>query len=274
MKPYIALALIALVVALTFSPLLNASQAAQLRPGDFEVYNVTMTSYTAYYVTNTSYEMVPYSVVHAFYFINVTKAFNNGTVFLNFTEYVYETEFLNLTTGKVEKTLYNYTYLNITTLDNATAPGLMYYIAPQYLGKDSIRRGLGGANPPMVLVTSANGTYVYEWQNESQALGVKLAFIIYVNGTNGVVYRAESLQYSLPYNGSLIFNATYVLWKSNLANPNATPPHFEGYKPLHLVKVRVRIVPVQLILAGIIGAGVITILVIILFWYNRGKKTK
>ena len=270
MKPYLALTLIGLFLVLSFDPLLDFGQAAQLRPGDFEVYNVTMTYYAAYYATNTSYELVPYSVVHAFYFINVTRAFNNGTVFLNFTEYIYKTEFLNLTTGKVEKTFYNYTYFNITALDNATAPGMMYYIAPQYLGKDSIRRGLGGANPPMVLASSANGTYIYKWQNESQSLGVKLAFIIYVNGTNGVVYKAESLQYSLPYDGSLIFNATYVLWKSNLVDPNATPPHFEGYRPLYLVKVR--IVPVKLILAGIIGAGVIAVLAITLFWYNRERK--
>ena len=63
----------------------------------------------------------------------------------------------------------------------------------------------------MVLISSSNETYVYEWQNESQVLSVKLAFIIYVNGTNGVVYKAESIQYSHPYNGSLIFNVTYVL---------------------------------------------------------------
>ena len=260
MKRFLLLALL----ALSLIPLATSSSQARLAPGDFEVYNVTMISYGLKNVTNASYVMVPVRVTYAFYFINVTRAFNNGTIFINFTEYVWKTEFYNLTTGALVNTTYVYRYFNITTLDNATAPGLMYYISPKILGKEYIKRGLG-SNPSMWLVSESNGTYIYEWYAEGQ--GVKLEFIIYVNASNGVVYKAESLQYSLAYGGALVFNATYVLWKSNLVNPNATPPAFHGYEPYHLAKVT--IVPVRLIIAGIVGTGIIAILIILLFWYRR-----
>ncbi len=252
------------LLALSFIPIAFSSHDPGLTAGDFEVYNVTMTYYGLKNVTNVTNVVVPVKVTYAFYFMNVTKAFNNGTILINYTQYFWKTIYYNLTTGALINTTYIYRYFNVTTLDNATAPGLMLYISPQILGKEYVERGLGNASP-MKLVSESKGTYVYEWEGEDQ--GAKLEFIIYVNASNGVVYRAESLQYSLAFNGALIFNATYVLWKSNLVNPNETPPAFQGYEPYHLVEAK--IFPVRLIMAAIVGVGVIAILIILLFWYRR-----
>ncbi|MGC9106250.1 MAG: hypothetical protein ACP5HQ_07525 [Thermoprotei archaeon] len=273
MSRSISLVMLVLLAVTAFSSGITITASAPsttLFPGAFAAYNVTNTFYALVPSPNsTGYELKPYMVIHAIYGIRVISVYPNGTALINFTNYVVDTVKYNLTTGKVE-VLKNYTYTSFRTLDNASAPGFLYYISPTLLGKQSIVRGY---NVTGIVEYGGlkDGYYVYLSNQSFKQAGVRLVFVMYVNGTNGLAYKVENLQYSLLYNDSLIFNSTYVLWKSNIANPNESPPSLTGFTSVITVTVKYLKPFYRNIIFGIVGAGIVASAVILLFWYNREK---
>ncbi len=272
----ISLVILVLLVVSIFSSGITITASAPsttLFPGAFAAYNVTDTFYALVPSPNsTGYELKPYMIIHAIYGIRVLSVYPNGTAMINFTNYVVNTVKYNLTTGKVE-VLKNYTYTSFTVLDNASAPGFLYYISPSLLGKLTIVRGYN-VTGTVEYYGIKDGYYVYLSNQSSTQAGVRLVFVMYVNGTNGVAYKVENLQYSLIYNNTLIFNSTYVLWKSNIVNPNESYPSLTGFTSVMTVTVKYLKPFYRNIIFGIVGAGIVASAIILLFWYNREKAKK
>ncbi|WP_221287482.1 hypothetical protein [Stygiolobus caldivivus] len=182
-----------LFVAFPFLPHLAYSLSPSFTPGDFLLYNQTVTSV---FPNGTVYH------IYEFYLQQVVKVFPNGSMLVNTTIYDENTS----------------SYLPpVMSIDNASHPKVFMYISPSLLGKVAIYRD----GSDLIYNGTEDGLYVYY---DAYALqGVKFIYIIWVNKT-GVICRFQTLQ--IGAGGGLVGNTTAVLWLSNLYNKGVVIPKF------------------------------------------------
>ena len=220
--------------ALTLSSLSFASTSSQytLRPGLFFVYNLTTVVFNTKNIT----------VIKDMIFQKVIKIFPNGT-------------FLG------EEIIYNVNNKDYSPpsffVNNLSSPADLYYVSPSLLGERTLVKG----GDYFTLISHYGSIYVYSTSATFE--GVTLNFTIWFNDT-GVALKFVTLQYGV--NG-LVSNSTSVLWLTNFINPNVKPPSFAGYTEGYVITAG--LLPTeplpQRIYKYIIFAGVIAILVILLF---------
>ncbi len=171
------------------------SLTSPLSPGDYLLYNETVRSF----LPNGSIYIIKFILSQ-----QIVSVYSNGTALVNFTIYV-----LN---G-------SYYYAPSLSVQNSSIPATFFYISPNLLGYTVTR-----ANSPFYF----NGTYngLYEYYSISQVQGVELLFKMWFNNY-GIAVKAESLQIS-PSN-TVVSNATYVLWLTNMINHNITRPYLSGF---------------------------------------------
>lgn len=158
----------------------------------------------AFLFSNSSHPFLEYMMISHFYTTNQTLV---GLVIENVTN-VYPN-------GSVEFEYYlidlnNSEYIGpIIEVNNLSNPTSLYVFTD--VGSKVVYRG-----GPFNLVGVEDGVYIYE--NIQNLDGVKVITYYYVN-SSGVPSKIVFLQYGV--NGELVGNTTYVLYSSNLLDPNA-----------------------------------------------------